>query len=85
MRISWLPIKRKIRIKNVAGFHSLVLFAGLSVWEIAFFADGRRNLGVMERQNEGWATVGRCDVDVDVDEDEDCWESVAVKLNGGRR
>jgi len=45
------PMKRKITMKKVAGFHSLDLL-------FLPFSPGRRNFGTMDFQNAGRATLG---------------------------
>lgn len=58
------PMSKKTTIKNVAGFHSLD--AGDFAVDAA--SDGllRRNLGMTECHNEGWATRGRESVDAEL-------------------
>ena len=47
-----LPMSRKMKMKNVAGFHSLD--RGFLVVERL---DLRRGLGIREVQNEGWVML----------------------------
>jgi len=54
--MDWEPMSMKMRMKNVAGFHSL---AFASWGGLAVESDRRRNLGIIEYQNEGWMIRGR--------------------------